>query len=166
MFVQGKNRIGSKGQLVTPDGGQKFTILYIKIKQKKRKKKKLSIINWNSNLLQYDTKCISHTECTFSWFIIALNRKLACNSHFYTKYIKRKREIEWTNWQHTKRRTDKTVWNEVWTTSIDFYPLLIWLTGVLLCLSVWKFFFLPLSFLYLTIRNAISNTSITISLLY
>lgn len=53
MFVQGKNRIGSKGQLVTPDGGQKFTILYIKIKQKKRKKKKLSIINWNSNLLQY-----------------------------------------------------------------------------------------------------------------
>lgn len=38
MFVQGKNRIGSKGQLVTPDGGQKFTILYIKIKQKKEKK--------------------------------------------------------------------------------------------------------------------------------
>lgn len=39
MFVQGKNRIGSKGQLVTPDGGQKFTILYIKIKQKKKEKK-------------------------------------------------------------------------------------------------------------------------------
>lgn len=36
MFVQGKNGIGSKGQLVTPDGGQKFTILYIKIKQNKK----------------------------------------------------------------------------------------------------------------------------------
>lgn len=36
MFVQGKNRIGSKGQLVTPDRGQKFTILYIKIKQNKK----------------------------------------------------------------------------------------------------------------------------------
>lgn len=61
-----KNRIGSKGQLVTPDGGQKFTILYIKIKQKKRKelKKEAEYYRLEFKSVAMIQKCISHTECT------------------------------------------------------------------------------------------------------